>query len=200
MASDPARVPGRSAAVIAGERVFLRSPVPSDQAEFRALVITSRDFLSEWEPYVPPDRDVDGNLRFRRTLEADAVPRNHKYLVCRLEDGALLGTMNINNIVRGVFRSASLGYWIGAPHARQGYMTEALRLVLRHSFRKVRLHRLEANIRPENVASIALVRRVGFRLEGLSKRYLKIAGRWRDHERWALLAEEWRALGDGRVV
>ena len=197
--SDQDPVPGLSAAKVVGERVFLRSPHADDADEFRALVDASRDFLREWEPWFPPDHDADGDLRLRRTLQADARPDNQKHFVCRKSDGVLLGTMNINNMVRGVFRSASLGYWIGAAHARQGYMTEALRLILRHAFRAERLHRLEANIRPENVSSIALVKRAGFRLEGLSKRYLKIAGRWRDHERWALLAEEWRVSPYGRV-
>lgn len=199
MTSDQDSVPGLSAARIVGERVFLRSPKPADANEFRSLAQASREFLANWEPWISPDRDVDGDLRMRRTLAADARPENQKHFVCRVSDGALLGTMNINNMIRGVFRSASLGYWIGAAHAQQGYTTEALRLILRHAFRTERLHRLEANIRPENAPSIALVKRAGFRLEGLSKRYLKIAGRWRDHERWALLAEEWRATGDGRV-
>src|SRR6266566_1180875 len=82
--------------------------------------------------------------------------------------------------------------WIGVRHARQGYMTEALPLALRHAFRTLRLHRVEANILPVNRASLALVRRAGFRREGYSPRYLEIAGRWADHERWALLAEDWR--------
>lgn len=93
---------------------------------------------------------------------------------------------------RGVFRSGYLGYQTGAPHARAGYMTEALALMLRQAFGPLRLHRVEANIQPGNRASIALARRAGFRLEGLSRRYLKIGGRWRDHERWALTVEEWR--------
>ena len=93
----------------------------------------------------------------------------------------------------GLFRSAYLGYQIGAPYARQGYMAAALRLALRHGFGALRLHRLEANVRPENVASLALVRRLGFTREGYSRRYLKIGGRWRDHERWPMLREDWRA-------
>ena len=86
-----------------------------------------------------------------------------------------------------------MGYYIGAPFAGRGYMTEAIRLMLRYAFRDLKLHRIEANIQPENVASIALVRRAGFRREGYSPRYLKISGRWRDHERWAILAEDWKA-------
>jgi ribosomal-protein-alanine N-acetyltransferase len=116
-------------------------------------------------------------------------------LVLRPEE-RIVGAIHMNEIVRGVFQSAYLGYWIGAPHARRGYMTEGLGLALTHAFKRLGLHRLEANIRPENTASLALVRRLGFRREGLSPRYLKIAGRWCDHERWAILAEEWRPRGD----
>jgi [ribosomal protein S5]-alanine N-acetyltransferase len=96
--------------------------------------------------------------------------------------------------VRGPSQSAFLGYWIGAPYARQGYMTEALQLALRHAFGVLKLHRVEANIMPANRASIALVKRAGFRREGYSPRYLKIAGHWADHERWALAAEDWHPL------
>ena len=81
---------------------------------------------------------------------------------------------------------------VGAPYARRGYATEALELVVRFAFGKLKLHRIEANIQPDNVASLALARRAGFQREGYSPRYLKIGGRWRDHERWAILAENWR--------
>lgn len=119
-------------------------------------------------------------------------PDSPGFLVCRLADGAIVGGININEIVRGVFQSGYLGYQVGAPYARQGYMTEALALTVRIAFGRLRLHRVEANIQPGNKASIALVRRAGFRREGLSRRYLKIDGRWRDHERWALTNEDWR--------
>ena len=94
--------------------------------------------------------------------------------------------------MRGPFQSAYLGYYGFAPFEGQGYMTEAMRLVLRHAFGAMRLHRVEANIQPGNAASIALVRRCGFHLEGFSPRYLKVSGRWRDHERWAILGEDRR--------
>ena len=100
--------------------------------------------------------------------------------------------INVSEIVRGPFRSAYLGYYAFVPHAGRGYMTEALTLALRWAFRGLRLHRVEANIQPGNQASRALVRGLGFRREGFSRRYLKVAGRWRDHERWALVAEDWR--------
>ena len=114
-------------------------------------------------------------------------------MIRRTRDGAIVGGINFSEIVRGNFQSVYLGYQIGEPFARQGYMTEALALALSIAFGRLRLHRVEANIQPTNAPSLALVRRAGFRREGLSRRYLKIGGRWRDHERWALLAEDWRA-------
>jgi ribosomal-protein-alanine N-acetyltransferase len=106
---------------------------------------------------------------------------------------AIVGAINLSQIFLGASRNACLGYFVGAPFARCGCMTEALQLVLGHAFRHLRLHRVEANIQPDNAASRALVMRAGFRLEGFSPRYLKIARRWRDHERWAITVEDWRA-------
>lgn len=100
----------------------------------------------------------------------------------------IVGVVNISEIVRGAFLSAYLGYYAFRPYERQGLMTEGLRLVMRDAFRRLGLHRLETEVRPDNHASIRLVRRLGFRREGYSLRYLKIAGRWRDHERWTRLA------------
>jgi ribosomal-protein-alanine N-acetyltransferase len=108
--------------------------------------------------------------------------------VCGKSDGAVMGAINVSEIVRGNFRSAYLGYYMGAAHAGQGHMTEALRLTIRHAFRVLELHRVEANIQPGNTASIRLVKRAGFRREGFSPRYLRVCGRWRDHERWALVS------------
>jgi ribosomal-protein-alanine N-acetyltransferase len=169
-----------------GERVFLRRPLEADLPAFVGLVEASREFHREWEPWV----DVSVGDRFHHMLDVNRRGTSLKLFVCRKADGVVLGMMNVNNIVRGVAQMASLGYWIGAPYARQGYSGEALRLVVRHAFETMALHRVEANIRPENTASIALVRRAGFRKEGYSPRYLKIAGDWRDHERWALLSDE----------
>ena len=99
--------------------------------------------------------------------------------------------INFGQIVRGRLQSAYLGYYAFTPHAGRGYMTEGLTLALRRAFGPLRLHRVEANIQPGNEPSRALARRLGLRREGVSPRYLKIGGRWRDHERWALLADDW---------
>ena len=115
-------------------------------------------------------------------------PAQHAFTVRRRDDNALIGLVTISNVVMGPFRSAYTGYYAFAPHARQGYMQEALQALVRHAFRVLKLHRLEANIQPGNRASIALAKSCGFRKEGFSPRYLKIGGRWRDHERWAMVA------------
>jgi ribosomal-protein-alanine N-acetyltransferase len=175
-----------------GRRVFLRKPAARDEDEYLALRRRSAAFLGSWEPL--PARGSTSARQFAEWLRTSRRGRHEKLLVFRIQDGALLGAVNVNEIVRGPSQSAFLGYWIGAPYARQGYMTEALQLALRHAFRVLRLHRVEANIMPANRASITLVRRAGFRCEGHSPRYLKIAGRWADHERWALLIEDWRPL------
>lgn len=120
-------------------------------------------------------------------------PAFETLFACRREDDEIVGVFDLSQIFRGIMQSAYLGYYALAPHARQGYMRDGLDLMLRYAFRTLRLHRLESNIQPANTRSIALVRGVGFVLEGYSRRYLKIAGRWRDHERWALLAEDWLA-------
>jgi ribosomal-protein-alanine N-acetyltransferase len=128
----------------------------------------------------------------RENLKRLQLDRHIAHWVCT-EDGELAGVININEIVRGVFCSGYLGYYAFVPHDGRGYMKRGLRAVLAEAFLRHRLHRLEANIQPDNEASRQLVQRCGFRLEGFSPRYLKIAGRWRDHERWAITVEEWKA-------
>jgi len=175
-----------------GARVYLRPPTRADQVEFVALMRGSRSFHRPWAS-APTDPD-----RFAAYL-ADARRADFEaMLVCRTNDGAILGFFNRSHITRGLLQSAYLGYAIGKPHAGQGYMRDGLELVLRHAFLTLRLHRIEANIQPENHASIALARGAGFQREGFSPRYLKIGGRWRDHERWAVLADDWRRRSDGR--
>lgn len=113
------------------------------------------------------------------------------HLLIERHSGAIVGVSNVMEIVRGSFQGAYLGYYLFRPYDGQGFMTEGLTLVIDRAFGPLGLHRVEANIQPQNVRSIRVVERLGFRREGLSPRYLKIGGRWRDHERWALLREEW---------
>jgi ribosomal-protein-alanine N-acetyltransferase len=176
---------------IVGEKVFLRSPKKSDQAEFTALNWASKRFhRGLLSPPTTPEQ-------FSNFLRKSRREDSRCLLICRTADDAIIGAINLSQIFRGGFHNAYLGYYVGAQYAGQGYMTEALRLVLKYAFEQLKLHRLEANIQPGNAASIALVKRAGFVLEGYSSRYLKVCGRWRDHERWAILAEQWK-LNRGR--
>jgi ribosomal-protein-alanine N-acetyltransferase len=168
-------------------RVVLRAPTAADRDEFIAAMKASRRLHRPWI-YMPETPD-----RYAAYLSRVDDPRAAPYLACRTEDGAIVGFLNISEIVRGGFKSAFLGYGGVAGFAGQGYMTEAMRLLLREAFTTVGLHRLEANIQPGNRASLALARRCGFEKEGFSPRYLKVGGRWRDHERWAIREETWRA-------
>lgn len=149
----------------------------------RASVKLHRGLVS---PPVSPDQ-------FAALLERAGRPESACFLIRRTVDHRIVGAINLSQIFLGPFRSAYLGYYTGAPYARQGYMTEGLQLMLEHAFKRLKLHRLEANVQPHNLASLALIERAGFVREGFSRRYLKIAGRWRDHERWAILYEDWKA-------
>ena len=169
---------------IIGPRLVLRRMREADGDQFIALARASRDFHHPWVE-LPATRQ-----RFDNYLLNRQPPTDESFAVCALETKQLVGAINLNCIVRGSFQSAYMGYWIGAPFARRGYMTEALKLLTHFAFNKLNLHRLEANIQPDNVASITLVRKCGFRREGFSPKYLQILGEWRDHERWALLAED----------
>ncbi|MBV8987451.1 MAG: GNAT family N-acetyltransferase [Solirubrobacterales bacterium] len=168
-------------------RVYLRSPAEGDREEFVALMRKSRSFHRPWATAPTDDGRFEAYVADARRADFEAM------LVCRVEDDAIVGFFNLSQIARGSLQSAYLGYAVGKPYARHGYMREGIELVLREAFGTLRLHRVEANIQPENKASIALAEGAGFRREGFSPRYLKIGGRWRDHERWAILADEWRA-------
>ncbi len=183
--------PGRAArarlarTLLAGPRAALCRLSGADRDELLALARASRRFHHPWvsAPCTP--------AAFEEYLRRSKKDDFQGLLLCHAMDGSILGVFNLSQIFRRGFQSAYLGYWCGAPHARQGYMAEGLVLVLEYAFSVERLHRLEANIQPGNGPSIALVRRAGFRLEGFSPRYLKILGKWRDHERWAICREDW---------
>lgn len=154
----------------------------SDEADFLAAVARSGKLHRPWVS--PPAT----SLGFKALVKRMQEPANLGFVARRTITDELVGHIGVTNIVRGVFQSACLGYYAFAGHEGQGLMGAALRLTVRMAFTQFKLHRLEANIQPDNVASIALVRSCGFQKEGYSPRYLKIRGRWRDHERWAILA------------
>jgi ribosomal-protein-alanine N-acetyltransferase len=174
-------------------RVRLDPASLKHEKAFLAAVRASRSLHAPWVS--PPATSA----KFRQYLAAKSDERNVSYFAFTTS-GEIVGVVNISEIVRGVFRSAYLGYYAFSPHQSRGVMTATLSKVVTRAFREHGLHRVEANIQPANAASIRLVARLGFRKEGLSRRYLKINGRWRDHERWAVTREEWRRrTGTGRV-
>jgi ribosomal-protein-alanine N-acetyltransferase len=175
----------------ATDRVYLRTPTPGDQEEFLTLMRASATFHAPWAS-APTDAD-----RFGAYIADASRPDFEAMLLCRLGDQAIIGFFNLSQIVRRSLQSAYLGYAVGAPFAGAGYMREGLELVLERAFADLELHRVEANIQPGNAASLALARGAGFRREGFSPRYLKIDGQWRDHERYAILVEDWRSQRNG---
>ena len=175
-------------AVEIGVRVSLSLPTRDDCDEFVELMRASRSYHRPWSA-PPTERET-----YMELLERANDPDFELFLCCRLDDGAIVGYFELSQIFRRHFQNAVLGYNGSAPYAGQGYMSEGIELVLRHAFLTMRLHRVEANIQPGNMRSLALVQRAGLRNEGFSPRYLKIGGRWRDHERWAILVEDWRDL------
>ena len=173
-------------AIETGKRVYLRVPRESDRDEFVRRARASRELHRPWVYAPETARQFDAYLA-RCRVESERC-----FLVCRRDDDAIVGVYNLSQIAYGFFQSAYLGYYAFAPYAGQGLMTEGMQLLLRHAFRTLKLHRIEANIQPGNEASLRLAERSGFEYEGYSPRYLKIGGRWRDHERWAITREAWR--------
>jgi ribosomal-protein-alanine N-acetyltransferase len=167
-------------------RVELHSVTRRDRAGYLAATCASRRLHRPWVD--PPTSDA----RFAALLRRARAEEFEPMIVRRREDGEIVGFFNLSQIIRGDLQSAFLGFGSVSGYEGQGYMTEGMRLVLRRSFTELRLHRVEANIQPANERSIALVRRCGFVNEGFSARYLKVGGRWRDHEHWATYAEHWR--------
>lgn len=180
----------------AGARVGIRHLRASDRDAFVALRRSSRAHLEPWEPIPPSGVDLYSDDAFARELAMTDAATEQRWAIVRLGDGELLGRVTLGAIERGAFLNGRFGYWIGAAHAGQGYMTEALTLCVAHAFAPVEdgglgLHRLCANIVPWNVASRKLLERVGFVKEGYSEKYLQIGGVWADHERWAMTVERW---------
>jgi ribosomal-protein-alanine N-acetyltransferase len=164
----------------------------TDYGDWAALREASREFLIPWEPIWPADDLTRGAFRrrVRRYAEDLRTDQGYAFLILSNADGALLGGLTLANIRRGVAQAASLGYWMGLPFVRRGYMTAAVRAIIPFAFTSLRLHRLEAACIPSNAASIRLLEKTGFAREGYAREYLCINGAWQDHLLFARLADE----------
>jgi ribosomal-protein-alanine N-acetyltransferase len=167
-------------------QVTIARPTLTDCEDFLQAVARSRLLHAEWV-MAPATPDAFANY-IARSERSDMAA----FLVRRVEDGALTGVINISQITGEPLSSAFLGFYAFKPHTRQGYMRAGLQLVLARAFDALNLHRIEANMQPGNVASLALVHKLGFRREGFSPKYLRVAGEWHDHERWAILVDDFQ--------
>jgi [ribosomal protein S5]-alanine N-acetyltransferase len=178
---------------LTGRRTVLRAPDRLDWRAWAELRHVSRAFLTPWEPSW--GEDALSRVAYRRRLARYALEwhsdQGYTFLLFRLEDGALLGGISLTNVRRGVAECASVGYWVGEAHARQGYMTEGLTLTLRFAFERLRLHRVEAACLPHNAPSRGLLLKSGFTEEGYAREYLCIDGKWQDHVLFGMLAHDW---------
>ncbi len=179
---------------LTGKRVFLRPPKRRDALKWQKLRMSSKSFLVPWEP----SWDASSCTRraylryFKNSNYLANMDRAYSFLIFKTDDKALLGGINIGNVRRGVSQSASLGYWIGEKYARNGYMKEALKLLIPSLFVDLRLNRIEAATLEENIASKSLLKKIGFKKEGVLRKYLKINGTWRDHILYGLLENDFR--------
>ena len=191
-------VRGRRKVRIETERLTLRAPMHADFNAWTGLRRGSQDFLTPWEPAWASDhlsRRAFTNRVYwaQRSIGSDsALPL---FLIRRADD-TLVGAITLDNIRRGPAQAGTLGYWVGEPFARQGYMREAIEAVVHHAFHRLDLSRIEAACLPENTASRGLLEKAGFKYEGVAQSYLQIDGRWRTHVLYAALRGDRRGKTD----
>ena len=175
-----------------GQRIFLRPPKRRDALKWQKLRMSSKKFLVPWEPsWDASSCSRRAFLRyFKNSNYLANMDRAYSFLIFKIDDNTLLGGINVGNVRRGVAQSASLGYWVGVNHARNGYMKEALQILIPTLFIDLRLNRLEAATLEENTASRNLLKKIGFKKEGILRKYLKINGIWRDHVLYGLLEND----------
>jgi ribosomal-protein-alanine N-acetyltransferase len=180
--------------VLYGDRVYLRAPHSSDYAGWAELRARSRDFLTPWEPAWSTSELSRASYRRRLRHYAKEMREDlgYAFFIFRADSEMLVGGLTLSNVRRGVTQACTLGYWVGAPFARQGYMTGAVRRTVPFVFDVLHLHRLEAACLPHNHASRQLLENVGFQREGIARRYLRINGMWQDHLLYALLDDDLR--------
>jgi len=179
-------------------RLLLRLPEHRDFRQWSGLRASSAPFLMPWEPTWSTDhltrRAFSARVRWavRAAADGTALP----LFLFRQEDEALVGAITLDQIRRGPAQAATIGYWVGQPFARQGYMRETIRAVVDHAFTEMDLSRIEAACLPENAASRGVLERSGFKYEGVAQSYLQINGRWRNHVLYANLRLDRRGRTD----
>jgi ribosomal-protein-alanine N-acetyltransferase len=174
------------------DSVALRMPQMSDYEEWAALREKSRAFLTPWEPTWPAD-DLTRSAfrrRLKRYAEDQRMDQSYAFFIFRRTDRVLVGGITLANIRRGVAQVGSLGYWMGEPFVRHGFMSAAVDAMTRFAFTTLRLHRVDAACIPTNVASIRLLEKCGFSREGYARKYLCINGIWQDHVLYARLGDD----------
>ena len=183
--------------MVRGDGLYLRPAIAADYPAWARLREQSRAFLTPWEPTWLSDDLTRAAFRrrLRRQAEDIAADESFAFLIFDSTSEELLGGLTLGGIRRGVAQAATLGYWMGAPHAGKGRMTRAVAAVVHFGFDTLRLHRIEAACIPDNAPSIALLERNGFEREGLARAYLKINGAWRDHVLYARVEPEAPRLG-----
>jgi ribosomal-protein-alanine N-acetyltransferase len=177
-----------------GKKVAIRPPQARDWQEWALLRERSRAFLTPWEPTWPADALARSayQRRLKRQILEWRDDEAYSFLAFARDTGGVVGGIGLSNIRRGVAQTGTVGYWVGEPYARRGYMSEATRLSLDFAFGQLGLHRVEAACLPTNAPSRGLLDKVGFQYEGYARGYLRIDGAWRDHVLYAILREEWR--------
>ncbi|MFA5898669.1 MAG: GNAT family protein [Hyphomicrobium sp.] len=183
-----------SALTIRGRNVWLRAALMADYAPWAELRAMSREHLTPWEPQWQRDELSRSSFRRRvRHYQREArEDMGYAFLIFADTDDQLVGGLTVSNVRRGVTQTGVLGYWTGKPFAGRGYMTEAVRAVASFAFDTLHLHRLEAATMPNNLASIRVLERNGFRREGFARQLLRINGVWEDHVLHALLSDDER--------
>lgn len=180
------------------ERLTLRLPQHSDYRGWSELRNISAGFLTQWEPTWSGDHLTRRAFTNRVSWAARCYKQDTALplFIIRRVDDTLVGAITLDNIRRGPAQAGTLGYWVGAPHARQGYMREAIAALVHHAFIAMDLSRIEAACLPENAASRGVLERAGFKYEGVAQSYLQINGRWRNHVLYANLRGDRRGRTD----
>ncbi|GMA52194.1 putative ribosomal-protein-alanine acetyltransferase [Alicyclobacillus contaminans] len=188
--------------ILYGANVYVRPFQPDDAEDLYQLRLRNRTFLQPWEP-------TQSDEQFTRAAQQEAITKAlanwqagtaYGFGIFLNNGGHLIGRVNLSNVVRGAWESCTIGYFLDQAMNGRGYMTEAVGLVVAGAFTQLGLHRVQAAVMPRNAASVRVVEKVGFRYEGLAEYYLKINGKWEDHNIYSMTVEHWNATLRGTTI